>query len=642
MASPPRNLVWCIPFLLLALAALQANSALLCPNCGNLSVPYPLSTSSSCGHPLFPITCTAQNSLQVNALSGNYTVLSLSPATRTLIVAPGDFLGNSCISRDSASAGGFSLNQTGQFFVTENNTVLLFNASAMLLYSPLQCGNSSPCAQALMMFGQESCKRSLCCSFETAGASIFRYSFPVKGQETGYTSVVNWINGSSARTWSYGIQLGWNAPTEPPCNNQSDCGGNSTCSASSNGAGNVCKCNDGYLWDAFSGTCPKAPFCLRRRRSLECNKFEYAIGLTLGFMGLITLCVITAIVYRKRRAAYQAHAKLVRERSMILAVNSGGKSARLFSNREMKRATNNFSRDRVLGCGGFGEVYKGILDDNSVVAIKSAKLGNVKGTEQVLNEVRILSQVNHRNLVRLLGCCVESELPLLVYEYVPNGNLFDHLHGLKGSLLQWKTRLQIALQSAEGLAYLHSAAYPPIYHRDVKSSNILLDKGLNAKVADFGLSRLAEPDLTHVSTCAQGTLGYLDPEYYRNYQLTDKSDVYSFGVVLLELVTSQRAIDFSRPPDDVNLAVLVQTRAEQGMLEDVIYPELRQNASKVEMESMRSVLLIALDCLQENRLDRPPMKEVAEQLQYIITIEAAGGSTDLSTQNGGVHVHVHV
>ncbi|KAH7280700.1 hypothetical protein KP509_36G010100 [Ceratopteris richardii] len=340
---------------------------------------------------------------------------------------------------------------------------------------------------------------------------------------------------------------------------------------------------------------------------------------------MLAFTILMVCFLKRRRRAKVAHAKLVKERSLMLANNSGGKSARLFSKHEMKRATNNFARDRVLGCGGFGEVYKGELDDKTVVAIKSAKIGNIKGIDQVLNEVRVLSQVNHRSLVRLLGCCVESDLPLMVYEYVPNGNLYDHLQD-KSNTLDWRTRLRIAVQSAEGLAYLHSAAYPPIYHRDVKSSNILLDKSMNARVADFGLSRLAEPDMTHVSTCAQGTLGYLDPEYYRNYQLTDKSDVYSFGVVLLELVTSQKAIDFFRGQDDVNLAVMVQIRKEEGRMDEVLDMQLVKGASKEVINSMRSVLNLALECLQENRLNRPSMKEAAETLQQIMhSLDAVGG-----------------
>lgn len=597
-------------------------------------MPYPLSTSSSCGHPLYPVTCTAQKTLEVGALSGNYTVETVDPSTRTMVVRTGQFLGNSCVTEDSVFAGNFSLFPGRSFFIAINNTVMLLNASSLLVYSPLKCKDQSPCARALTVMPQKSCRGSLCCSFITDGA-FFRYGFPVFGQETGYISVVDLDNSLNPSKWRYGLKIAWEIPKEPPCLSPAQCGANSTCTPNIITPGQSCLCNHGFLWNPSTGTCPKAPYCVRNSGSVECHKSEYAAGLTVGIVGLIALTTLTVYMFRRRRAAQRAHAKLVKERSMILATNSGGKSARLFSSREMKHCTNNFARDRVLGCGGFGEVYKGELDDGTVVAIKSAKIGNIKGIDQVLNEVRILSQVNHRSLVRLLGCCVESELPLMVYEYVPNGNLYEHLVGLKGSILDWKTRLQIGFQSAEGLAYLHSAAYPPIYHRDVKSSNILLDKSLNARVADFGLSRLAEPDLSHVSTCAQGTLGYLDPEYYRNYQLTDKSDVYSFGVVLLELVTSQKAIDFSRSQDDVNLAVMVQIKEEQERIDEVLDPKLVKGASKDAVESMRSVVKLALECLHENRLNRPSMKEVAETLQQIISsLEVAEKGAHL-TDSGG-------
>lgn len=191
------------------------------------------------------------------------------------------------------------------------------------------------------------------------------------------------------------------------------------------------------------------------------------------------------------------------------------------------------------------------------------------------------------------------------------------------NLLSWNQRLQIAQGTAEGLAYLHFSAVPPIYHRDVKSSNILLDEKLSPKVSDFGLSRLAETDLSHISTCAQGTLGYLDPEYYRNYQLTDKSDVYSFGVVLLELLTSQKAIDFNREADDVNLAVYVQRMVEEEKLVDAIDPRLKKGASDMEIETMKALGFLALGCLEERRQNRPSMKEVVEEIEYIISIASA-------------------
>jgi len=344
-------------------------------------------------------------------------------------------------------------------------------------------------------------------------------------------------------------------------------------------------------------------------------------GLTCGVTALLLGYAVLTWIFRRKRQQKLVELMRFKEFSSRLShVSGGGKYPRVFTTKEMRKATNGFSKDRVLGSGGFGEVYKGIID-GTVIAVKSAKLGNLKGINQVINEVCILSQVNHRNLVRLLGCCVDLKQPLLIYEYVPNGNLFEHLHKSRGVFLDWKTRLQIALQTAEGLAYLHFAAYPSIYHRDIKSSNILLDNLLNARVSDFGLSTLASPDLSHISTTVQGTLGYLDPSYYRNFQLTDKSDVYSFGVVLLELVSSQRAIDFSREQDDVNLAIYAKTKSEKGKLLELIDPELIATAAPKIVDTMIGVTLLALNCLEDNRVSRPTMKEVVEELLFIISVE---------------------
>ncbi|KAK3422534.1 hypothetical protein EUGRSUZ_G02984 [Eucalyptus grandis] len=302
-------------------------------------------------------------------------------------------------------------------------------------------------------------------------------------------------------------------------------------------------------------------------------------------------CLIHKIRNKSEYLSIQeARERLTREREDILNAR-GGRAAKLFTGKEIKKVTANFSKDRLLGVGGYGEVYRGILDDGTVVAIKL-----------------ILCQVNHRSLARLLGCCVELEQPLLVYEYIENGTLLDHLRGEGQGKLSWTRCLQIAHDTAEGLAYLHFSAVPPIYHRDVKSSNILLDEKLKAKVSDFGLSRLAHTDMSHISTCAQSTLGYLDPEYYRNYQLTDKSDVYSFRVVLLELLTSQKAIDFNRATDDVNLAVYVQKMVDEERIMDV---------------TMKALGFLAVGCLEERRQNRPSMKEVAKEIEYIMSIATA-------------------
>lgn len=358
--------------------------------------------------------------------------------------------------------------------------------------------------------------------------------------------------------------------------------------------------------------------------------FRYPESISSGVAvvaAILILVPVGILVCRHRQnLKREAQGSLIKKREDMLNANNSGKMAKIFSGKEIKRATNNFSKDNFIGSGGFSEVFKGILDDGTVTAVKRAKLGNTKGTDQVLNEVRILCQVNHRCLARLLGCCVELEQPIMIYEYIPNGTLFDHLHGhhsRKWPALTWRRRLSIALQTAEGLAYLHSSAVPPIYHRDVKSSNILLDEKLDAKVSDFGLSRLAvvsEANASHITTCAQGTLGYLDPEYYRNFQLTDKSDVYSFGVVLLELLTSKKAIDFNREEEDVNLVLYIKKIMKEEKLMDVIDPVLKDGASKVDMESVKALGLLAAACLDERRQNRPSMKEAAEEIEYIISI----------------------
>lgn len=355
-------------------------------------------------------------------------------------------------------------------------------------------------------------------------------------------------------------------------------------------------------------------------------QLNYGAGTVAGVGAAIIVAVVGFLLYKRHKRIKEAQAQLTREREEILNASGGGKYAKVFTGKEIKKATNNFSKDRMLGSGGYGEVYKGILGDGTVVAVKCAKLGNTKGTDQVLNEVRILCQVNHKSLVGLLGCCVELQQPIMVYEYIPNGTLLDHLDGRKPggyTQLSWRRRLEIARDTAEGLAYLHFSAVPPIYHRDVKSSNILLDEKLNAKVSDFGLSRLAHTDMSHISTCAQGTLGYLDPEYYKKYQLTDKSDVYSFGVVLLELLTSQKAIDFTRAEDDVNLAVYVQRMMDEERLMEAIDPSLKENITPLEVDTIKALAFLAASCLEDRRQNRPSMKEVAEEIEYIISIASA-------------------
>nr|BAF46308.1 leucine-rich repeat transmembrane protein kinase [Ipomoea nil] len=223
-----------------------------------------------------------------------------------------------------------------------------------------------------------------------------------------------------------------------------------------------------------------------------------------------------------------------------------------FTFEEMALATQNFDDSSLVGRGGYGKVYKGILADGTVVAIKRAQEGSLQGEKEFLTEIELLSRLHHRNLVSLIGYCGEEGDQMLVYEFMPNGTLRDHLSGKSKEPLDFAMRMRIALGSAKGILYLHTEADPPIFHRDIKASNILLDTKLIAKVADFGLSRLAPvPDLegvlpAHVSTVVKGTPGYLDPEYFLTHKLTDKSDVYSLGVVFLEILTGKHPISHGK------------------------------------------------------------------------------------------------
>lgn len=625
------TLLLLIPPLLLLICTIPVTlSARQCSACGSSPVPYPLSTGPDCGDQSYKIRCGV-NQLHFDTLNNSYPISSVSPETQRLTIRPSPFLSTTtCVTQDINTVG-IQLNSSLPFNITSGNTIIYLNCTETMLTTPLNCSSSSLCHSYLN--GSDgvagngdgvigACRNApICCAFKLGGSST---SYVIQVRESGcraYRSFVNLDWGLPVSRWPEpGLELQWVSPPEPVCRVQADCDSDSTCRPDPNTNGGVrrCFCHSGFHWDPIAALCAHDVTCQDRD---GCGSDHTALiaGLTSGVGVAVIAAVIGIFVYRRHKRIKDAQDRLAREREDILS-SGGVKYAKLFTGKEIKKATNNFSKDRLLGAGGYGEVYYGILDDGTEVAVKCAKLGNTKGTDQVLNEVRILCQVNHKSLVRILGCCVELEQPLLVYEYVPNGTLSDHL---QHKLLKWDCRLSIAHATAEGLAYLHFSAVPPIYHRDVKSSNILLDEKLNAKVADFGLSRLAHTDLSHVSTCAQGTLGYLDPEYYRNYQLTDKSDVYSFGVVLLELLTSQKAIDFNRAPDDVNLAVYVQRLVEEERIMDAVDPALKEGASNLELETMKALGFLAVSCLEEKRQRRPSMKEVAEEIEYIITIATA-------------------
>ncbi|VAH22292.1 unnamed protein product [Triticum turgidum subsp. durum] len=291
-----------------------------------------------------------------------------------------------------------------------------------------------------------------------------------------------------------------------------------------------------------------------------------------------------------------------------------------FAYEELEEATGGFSDTRELGDGGFGTVYKGQLRDGRVVAVKRLYNNGSRHVEQFVNEAAILSRLRHPNLVTFYGCTSSrSRELLLVYEYVPNGTVADHLQGHRAAerALPWPLRLNVAVEAAAALAYLH-AIDPPVVHRDVKTANILLDADFHVKVADFGLSRLFPPDgATHVSTAPQGTPGYVDPEYHQCYQLTDRSDVYSFGVVLAELISSKPAVDVTRDRDEINLAAMAVAKIQRSELDRLVDPDLGYGSDEATTRAMTMVAELAFRCLQQNSEMRPPIREVLHGLRGI-------------------------
>ncbi|KAK9941014.1 hypothetical protein M0R45_017643 [Rubus argutus] len=335
-------------------------------------------------------------------------------------------------------------------------------------------------------------------------------------------------------------------------------------------------------------------------------------GIIVGtFAGAVTLSAIVSLfIMRRHKRNHRAISR--RRRKSKSSVKIDG--VKDFTYGEMATATNNFNSSAQIGQGGYGKVYKGTLADGTVVAIKRAQEGSLQGEKEFLTEIELLSPLHHRNLVSLVGYCDDEGEQMLVYEFMSHGTLRDHLSVRSKEPLGFEMRLRIALGSARGILYLHTEANPPIFHRDIKASNILLDSKFVAKVADFGLSRLAPvPDIegdtpAHVSTVVKGTPGYLDPEYFLTHKLTDKSDVYSLGVVFLELLTGMQPISHGK-----NIVREVNIAFQSGMIFSVIDGRMGSYPS----DCVEKFLSLALKCCQDETDARPSMAEVVRELENV-------------------------
>ncbi|KAI4318872.1 hypothetical protein MLD38_032530 [Melastoma candidum] len=327
------------------------------------------------------------------------------------------------------------------------------------------------------------------------------------------------------------------------------------------------------------------------------------------------------------RNVSDAGTESVGRRSPLPALLQRPSNLRVFTVSELKSATRNFSRSIMIGEGGFGFVYKGFiksLDDPShktEVAIKQLSKKGMQGHKEWVTEVNLLGVVEHPNLVKLLGYCAEDDergiQRLLVYEYMVNGSVDDHLSSRTNTPLPWAMRLRIAQDTARGLTYLHEQMDFQIIFRDFKSSNILLDEQWNAKLSDFGLARLGPPEgLTHVSTAVVGTMGYASPEYLHTGRLTSKNDVWSYGVFLYELITGRRPLDRNRPKSEQKLLDWVKPYlSDAKKFKTIVDPRLE---GKCSLKSVYKLSTVANRCLVKNRKSRPMMSEVLEMVNRIM------------------------
>ncbi|KAH6801420.1 hypothetical protein C2S52_001884 [Perilla frutescens var. hirtella] len=433
------------------------------------------------------------------------------------------------------------------------------------------------------------------------------------------------------------------------------CRANSVCVdyvAPSTVGGYFCRCEQGYKGNPYStggcedinecddNPCDSNSICINIPGSFTCScrkgysgdgrkngegctpsgmtDIFIGVGSELGFFLLLSICLLLYKAFREKKKKMQKEKFFKQNGGLLLQqrTNEGTiGETKLFRVEELEKATDDFNKTRILGQGGQGIVYKGMLSNGQIVAIKKSKFFGKDQLDQFINEIVILSKINHRNVVRMLGCCLETKVPLLVYEFLPNGTLSNLIHDPSTEVLvSWNMRLKIAADIAGALAYLHSASSTSIFHRDIKSSNILLDEKYVVKVSDFGISRSIAVDQTHLTTRVKGTFGYFDPEYFQSNQFTEKSNVYSFGVVLAELLTGQRPVSLEKEEDERSLVTRFLASIEDNNVDMILDPQVLKQGGK---EEVKAVVSLTRKCLYWQGKMRPTMKEVATELESL-------------------------
>ncbi|XP_073294345.1 LEAF RUST 10 DISEASE-RESISTANCEUS RECEPTOR-LIKE PROTEIN KINASE-like 1.4 isoform X2 [Primulina huaijiensis] len=612
-------------------------------SCGAITnITYPFTGGDRplyCGVPEFSLTCRDDTITEMTHGALVYRVLQLDQTQKTLVLSRSDLYNTTCTSEFHNTTLNSSL---FSYESVQNEDLSLFygcNTTAMTLTPTnlFQCDSGGfSFTNAYYIIGPvptDPILRILSCS-----VSI---TVPVLRDVGNLLSNLQLTLGK-ALTEGFGVN--YVDPYEKWCSECRRLGGR--CGFDSSLVQPVCICGDRPC--PFAVTLAPEASSNASEGNSSSKKMGLIIGLALAGAVLASVALGFLIFYSKQRSKKHIATNYVDKMSKDIAAPPSSKGpmfpssmnftnsipsypsskselgwgstyfgAHVFDYAELEEATNNFDPSRELGDGGFGTVYYGVLADGRAVAVKRLYENNVRRVEQFMNEVEILTRLRHENLVMLYGCTSRRSRELiLVYEYIRNGTVADHLHGkrAKSGLLSWPVRLHIAIETAEALTYLHKS---DIIHRDVKTNNVLLDQDFHVKVADFGLSRLFPTDVTHVSTAPQGTPGYVDPEYYQCYQLTEKSDVYSFGVMLVELISSLQAVDTNRHRQDINLSNMAINKIQNRTLYELVDPNLGFDTNCTVRRMVTLVAELAFRCLQHERDMRPSMEDVLEVLRGI-------------------------
>ncbi|KAF7034589.1 hypothetical protein CFC21_045581 [Triticum aestivum] len=578
--------------------------------CGNFTIRYPFwlgapsrpTPEPSCGHPAFELWCGGSSNTSASMRGSAIQVLGIDYGASSLVASHSRFSAR----EDGVCRADFNMSSSlalSPFNISPSNMAFCLLFDCKNGTEPRGRGYvnaTGGCDKPIVAYLGGSYDRDTPPAIRT-GDCTYTY-LPVLGTEAAVSTAANY-----SRLLKAGFLLDW-----------AGTGGIGDCPACVASGG---QCRYRNAIGALACLCPggelRGPTCAGD--SGKTSITFIIVGAVAGFAAFLAF-VLFALYQRKKSKQAVASNEFMRSGSSMTSYSKDlemGGSPHIFTFEELEVATDGFSASRELGDGGFGTVYKGKLKDGRVVAVKRLYKNNYRRVEQFLNEVDILSRLLHQNLVILYGCTSRmSRDLLLVYEFVANGTVADHLHGSSAAErgLTWPLRLNIAIETAEALAYLHAVE---IIHRDVKTTNILLDNSFHVKVADFGLSRLFPLEVTHVSTVPQGTPGYVDPVYHQCYKLTDKSDVYSFGVVLVELISSKPAVDMSRSHSEINLANMALNRIQNHEVVQLVDPELGYDTDPETKRTIDLVAEVAFQCLQMERDLRPSIKEVVEILTCV-------------------------